>query len=219
MKAGVLGGTFNPIHLGHLRAAEEIAEELDLEKVYLIPSGMPPHKSLQSIPEFSHRLEMARLATNISPFLDVWDIEGRRPGFSYSVETLRSFHSFFGPGLELFFIIGIDAFMEIESWKEYVSLFNYTSFVVVTRPGYNNGKISAFIDSLNIDLAWDFRKNYYCHPSGNVILNKEITLIDISSSKIRNLLSKGKSIRFLVPESVRDYIKEKGLYSANEFIE
>jgi len=212
VKLGILGGTFNPIHLGHLRVAEEVGEELGLNKVYIIPSGMPPHKEKYSLADFSYRLEMARLASNISPILEVWDVEGKRPGLSYSIETLQLFHSRFGANLQLFFIIGMDAFIYIKTWKEYQNLFNFTSFVVINRPGHNKEEFSTFLDSLNVGFIWDKKKKYFCHPSGNLLLKKDTTLMDISATRIREMIGKKKSIRFLVPEVVREYIEKAGLY-------
>jgi nicotinate-nucleotide adenylyltransferase len=215
VKLGILGGTFNPIHLGHLRVAEESGEDLALDKVYLIPSGMPPHKSPHPIADFSHRLEMARLASKTSPMLEVWDIEGKRPGLSYSIETLRLFHSHFGSHLELFFIIGTDAFIEIKTWKEYQNLFTYASFVVINRPGYTTEKFFTFLDSLKAGFVWNPERKCFCHPSGNILLRKDTTLMDISGSRIREMVNKRKSIRFLVPEVVREYIQKAGLYLTN----
>ena len=212
MKLGILGGTFNPIHSGHLRVAEEIGEELGLKKVYIIPSGMPPHKGRYPLADFPHRLKMAILASKISPLLEVWDIEGKRLGFSYSIETLQSFHSYFGSNLELFFIIGTDAFIEIKTWKEYQNLFNFASFVVINRPGYNKERFSPFLDSLHVGFRWDEKRKCFCHPSGNVLLKKDTTLMDISATRIREMVAKKKSIRFLVPEVVREYIEKVGLY-------
>jgi nicotinate-nucleotide adenylyltransferase len=212
VKLGILGGTFNPIHSGHLRVAEEIGEELGLKKVYIIPSGMPPHKEPYPLADFPHRLEMALLASKISPLLEVWDIEGKRSGLSYSIETLQLFHSYFGSNLELFFIIGTDAFIEIKTWKEYQNLFNFASFVVINRPGYNKEKFSQFLDSLNVGFRWDEKRKCFCHPSGNVLLKKDTTLMDISATRIREMVAKKKSIRFLVPEVVREYIEKVGLY-------
>lgn len=212
MKLGILGGTFNPIHSGHLRVAEEIGEELELTKVYIVPSGMPPHKEPYPLADFPHRLEMALLASKISPLLEVWDIEGKRPGFSYSIETLQLFHSYFGSSLELFFIIGMDAFIEIKTWKEYQNLFNFASFVVINRPGYNKNKFSQFLDSLNVGFTWDEKRKCFCHPSGNILLKKDTTLMDISATRIREMVAKKKSIHFLVPEVVREYIEKVGLY-------
>ena len=216
MKLGILGGTFNPIHTAHLRVAEEIGEDLGLEKVYLIPSGMPPHKPQGHLADFSHRLEMARLACQPSPLLEVWDIEGKRPGLSYSIETLRAFHSQFESSLDLFFIIGADAFGEIETWREFKGLFEYTSFVVISRPGHSKGQLLTFIDSLDVGFAWDPQKDCFTHPSGNFLLQRDATLMDISASRIRELVNEGKSIRFLVPEAVREYIEKTGLYRIDE---
>jgi nicotinate-nucleotide adenylyltransferase len=212
MKLGILGGTFDPIHLGHLRAAEEIGEMLDLEKIYLIPTGTPPHKGKYHITEFPHRLEMTIRASKISPLLDVWDIEGKKPGLSYSIETLKAFHRYFGSDLELFFIIGMDAFIEIRTWKEYQNLFHIASFVVINRPGFSKERFSAFLETLDISGRWDEKGIYFCHPSGNVLLNKDTTFMDISATRIRELVAKKKSIRFLVPEVVREYIEKAGLY-------
>ncbi len=212
MKLGILGGTFNPIHLGHLRVAEEIGEDLGLKKVYIIPSGMPPHKPQKPLADFSHRLEMVRLASKTSPILEVWDIEGKRPGLSYSIETLRLFHSHFGSKLELFFIIGADAFIEIRTWKEYKNLFRYASFVVINRPGFNKENFLTFLDSLDVGFVWDQKRKCSCHPSGNILINKDTTLIDISASRIREMVAMKKSIRFLVPQAVREYIEKIGLY-------
>jgi len=212
VKIGILGGTFNPIHLGHLRVAEEIGEDLGLKKVYIIPSGMPPHKPQGYIADFYHRLEMARLASKTSPIIGVWDIEGKRPGLSYSIETLRVFHSHFGSKLELFFILGVDAFVEIKTWKEYQDLFRYASFVVINRPGYNKKKFFTFLDSLNVGFLWNQKKKCFCHSSENILLEKDTTLMDISATRIREMVAKKKSIRFLVPEAVREYIEKIGLY-------
>jgi len=216
VRLGILGGTFNPIHFGHLRAAEEVGESLGLEKVYLIPSGMPPHKSPHPLADFPHRLEMVRLATTISPLLEVWDIEGKKPGFSYSIETLQLFHSSFGSQLELFFILGTDAFFEIKTWKEYLSLFTYASFVVIDRPGNTTEDFFAFLDSLDAGFEWDPERECFCHPSGTILLRKHTTLMDISASRIRETVAMRKSIRFLVPGVVREYIEKAGLYVVNE---
>jgi nicotinate-nucleotide adenylyltransferase len=216
VRVGILGGTFNPIHLGHLRAAEEIGEDLDLQKIYLIPAGIPPHKTPDPVADFSHRLEMVRLASAISPLLEAWDIEGKRSGLSYSIETLRLFHSTFGPQLELFFIVGIDAFLEIQTWKKYPELFKHASFVVINRPGYDTQGFAGFLDSLHVGFAWDPEDRCFCHPSGNTLYQKKTTVMDISASRIRQMVAEGRSIRFLVPEAVREYIERVGLYLAHE---
>jgi nicotinate-nucleotide adenylyltransferase len=216
VRLGILGGTFNPIHLGHLRVAEEVSENLDLESVYLIPSSIPPHKITHQIADFSHRLEMVRLASEISPVLKVWDIEGQRPGPSYSIKTLRLFHSHFGPGLELFFIIGTDAFLWIKTWKEYKDLFRYASFVVINRQELKKDELFLFIESLDAGLVWNNKKKCFCHPMGTDLFSMNTTIMDISASRIRQMVARDESIRFIVPEIVRKYIKNKGLYLINE---
>lgn len=216
MRLGILGGTFNPIHLGHLRVAEEVGGKLDLESVYLIPSSIPPHKITHQVADFSHRLEMVRLASKISPVLKVWDIEGQRPGPSYSIKTLRLFHSHFGPNLELFFIIGTDAFLWIKTWKEYKDLFRYASFVVINRQELKKDELFSFIESLDAGLVWNNKKKCFCHPMGTDLFSMNTTIMDISASRIRQMVARDESIRFIVPEIVRKYIKKKGLYLINE---
>lgn len=213
MRLGILGGTFDPIHLGHLRAAEEIGQEMDLEKVYLIPSASPPHKTEEPLTQFRHRMTMATLAVGDSSLLDVQDLEGNRPGLSYSIETLREFHNVFGPDLDLFFILGVDAFLEIKTWKEYQSLFHHAHFVVIERPGYPHERLESLLLDLCLEVKEEQQYSVLLTPSGNsIMLVAVLNPMDISSTQIRKMVAKGKSIHFLVPESVRKYIIEKGLY-------
>jgi len=212
LRLGILGGTFDPIHLGHLRVAEEMGEGLDLEKIYLIPAALPPHKDSRPITPFQHRLAMTRMAAEESPLLEVLDLEGRRQGLSYSIETLREFKKLFKPKPELFFILGTDAFLEIKTWKEYERLFDYAHFVVIKRPGVQTDELEPFLLSLGVDFIREGEQDEFVSPSGNALLYKKATLMDISSTRIRKMVAVGLSIRFLVPESVRSYIMEKGLY-------
>ena len=114
------------------------------------------------------------------------------------------------PELELFFIIGTDAFLEIKTWKDYRNLFRYASFVVINRPGYTTKRLTAFLDSLNVGFRRSSKGECYCHPSGTVLLRRGITLMDISASKIREKIGKGES-----PEAVREYIEKAGVYKLN----
>jgi nicotinate-nucleotide adenylyltransferase len=211
----MLGGTFDPIHFGHLRIAEEILEELDLEKVLLVPGGLPPHKNGKHITPFDDRLAMTRLAARNSPLLEALDLEGRRKGVSYSIETLRVLHERFKTDLELFFMIGIDAFLEITTWKEYKDLFNNANFVVLKRPGFSFQDLGLFLLSLGVGFEEVEGGRLFVNPSGNQLIYKEATLMDISSTGICDMVARGRSIRFLVPEAVRVYIMEKGLYRVN----
>ena len=212
MKLGILGGTFDPIHFGHLRCAEEICEKMDLDKVFIMPGGQPPHKDRKNLAPFSDRLEMARIGAEESPYLEVIDIEGKRNGFSYSIETLREIHEQYGNNAELFFILGSDAFKEIETWKEYEKLFDLTNFVVLKRPGTSLLELRNFAKSLGLNFKESNNKGDYINPAGNHIFIKDITMMDISSTKIREAVLKGKSINYLIPEKVKSYIFKKGLY-------
>ncbi|MCP4681693.1 MAG: nicotinate (nicotinamide) nucleotide adenylyltransferase [Desulfobacterales bacterium] len=212
MKIGILGGTFDPIHMGHLRTAEEIGEALNLEKVYLIPSALPPHKTKEPPGIFAHRLAMVRLAAAGSPILEASDLEGKRPGFSYSIETLKEFYAICGPELELFFILGTDAFLEIKTWKEYSSLFDYANFVIINRAGYKSEKLEKLLSDPELGLKSTHKPDSFFTPSGKTLIFMAPTLMDISSTRVREMVSKGKSIRFLVPQSVMEYATQKGLY-------
>lgn len=216
MRLGIFGGTFDPIHLGHLRIAEEVCEECNLEKVLLIPGSLPPHKDFKNLTPFTDRLSMIRMAAKLSPLLDVLDLEARREGLSYSIETMREIHRIYDAGLQLFFIIGTDAFMEIKTWKEYKKLFQEAHFIVIKRPGFSFETVKPFVLSLSAGFKEGARSNTFLNPSGNTLTYKEATLMEISSTKIRETVAAGKSIRFLVPESVETYISEKGLYRIHE---
>jgi nicotinate-nucleotide adenylyltransferase len=214
-RLGILGGTFDPIHLGHLRTAVEIGQELNLEKVYLVPSASPPHKTIEPVTSFQHRLTMARLALGGSSFLEVLDLEGKRPGLSYSIETLKEIHNTFSPDPELFFILGMDAFREIMTWKEYQHLFDYSHFVIIQRPGFQPDKIEPLLTNIGLDIRQTKRPDVFMTRSGKTLTFMVATRMDISSTHIRELIRNSKSIRFLVPDPVRIYIMEKGLYSSH----
>jgi nicotinate-nucleotide adenylyltransferase len=210
LKLGILGGTFDPIHFGHLRVAEEVGEKLGLECVYLIPAALPPHKDGKPVSPFEHRMAMTRIAVEGSPLFEALDLEGRRQGLSYSIETLREFRQLFEGDFELFFIIGMDAFLEIGTWKEYRSLFDYANFLVIKRPGFQTQDLLPFLNSL--DVSFEKVGHKFVVPSGNYLMIKEAALMDISSTDIRNRVAEGKTIRFMLPETVREYIVENRLY-------
>lgn len=212
MRLGILGGTFDPIHLGHLRTAEEIGQGLDLEKVYLIPSASPPHRTREPFASFKHRLDMARMAVEDSSLLEALDLENRRPGLSYSIETLKELHKLFSPRPELFFILGTDAFFEIKTWKDYRHLFDYAHFVIIQRAGFQPENLGTLLQNLGVEVGKTDRANVFTAPSGNKIMLMETTLMDISSTRIRKMVIEGESIRFLVPESVANHITKNKLY-------
>ena len=212
MRLGIFGGTFDPVHLGHLRLAEEVGEALELERVYFIPAAAPPHKEGRPITPFEVRMHMVRTAVGESPLLEALDLEGRRQGLSYSIETLKELRRVFAPDPELYFILGMDAFYEIRTWHEYKMLFDYAHFVVIPRPGARSERRESFLSSLDVGFHKEGNGGLFTAPSGKRVIFKEATLMDISSTDIRERVAMEKSVRFLVPEGVRNYIMEKGLY-------
>ncbi len=212
-RLGLFGGTFNPIHYGHLRSAEEVCEALALHRLWFIPAGHPPHKTAQGITSFEVRLEMSRLAVGDHPVMSVSDLEGRRPGRSYSIETLRQIRREVGPAWELYFILGLDAMLEIATWKDYQDLFTLSHFVVLDRPGYDRQRLG---EVLLREVHPLFRplqgERSFQHPSGHNVVLQETTLMDISGTGIREMVRHGRSIRYLLPEAVREYIITHKLY-------
>ena len=212
-RLGLFGGTFNPIHYGHLRSAEEVCEALALHRLWFIPAGHPPHKTAQGITSFEVRLEMSRLAVGDHPVMSVSDLEGRRPGRSYSIETLRQVRREVGPAWELYFILGLDAILEIATWKDFQDLFTLSHFVVLDRPGYDRRRLG---EVLLREVHPLFRplqvERSFQHPSGHNVVLQETTLMDISGTGIREMVRRGHSIRYLLPEAVREYIITHKLY-------
>lgn len=188
MRIGILGGTFNPIHLGHLVLAEEAKEKLNLDKVIFVPAYIPPHKKDEEIVEANHRLKMVELAAKGNPCFEVSPFEIDAKTTSYSVETLREFKKRYGEDTKLFFITGADSLGELFSWKELDEIFKLSQFIVTNRPGYDIANVPKEIEVVTI------------------------TSLEVSSSQIRKKIKENKSIRYLVPESVREYIIAKRLY-------
>ena len=212
-RLGLFGGTFNPIHYGHLRSAEEVCEALALDHLWFIPAGHPPHKTAQGITPFEVRLEMSRLAVGDHPVMSVSDLEGRRPGRSYSIETLRQIRRELGPAWELYFILGLDAMLEIATWKDYKELFTLSHFVVLDRPGYDRRRLGkVLLEEIHPLFRPLQMERSFQHPSGHIVVWQETTLMDISGTGIREMVRHGRSIRYLLPEAVREYIITHKLY-------
>ncbi|MBW2108499.1 MAG: nicotinate-nucleotide adenylyltransferase [Deltaproteobacteria bacterium] len=213
MRLGLFGGTFNPIHIGHLRAAVEVWEAFRLDKVLLIPSAHPPHKDVGEVAGAEDRLAMVRLAVNEVPFLEASDVELNRHGPSYTIETLKHFRSRLPDGSALYFILGVDAFSEITTWKSYTQLFAVADFIVMTRPKAAIKDLESFI---NEHISGAYRYNEasrdFSHPELCRIHPFDITHLDISATDTRERIRQGRSIRFLVPNAVEALIKTKGLY-------
>lgn len=198
-RLGIMGGTFDPIHLGHLVAAEEAYHFFDLDKVLFIPAARPPHKNLENVTNISHRLQMVDLATAANSHFEVLDIETKRQGPSYTVDTIRELSNEYNGTTELFFITGEDAILQIMNWRDPEVLLQFTNFIAVSRYGRPAGEHDHFM----AQLPENVREKVY---------PLEIPLIGVSSTDIRDRIAKGRSIRYLVPDVVEVYIREKNLY-------
>lgn len=212
MNVGVLGGTFNPIHLAHLRLAEEMREALALARVILVPAGDPPLKR-RGVAPASLRLEMVRRAVASNPALEVDDLEVRRQGPSYTVDTLAELGRRL-PGARLWFLVGADTLRDLESWHEPERLFALASFAVAARPGQPAG----LRELLPASLARPFSDGPQglVHPSGHELRAVPFTPLAISASDIRRRVARGASLRYLVPDEVIEFIGKHHLYQEKE---
>jgi len=219
-RVGLLGGTFDPIHLGHLETASAARRALQLDCVYVLPSNVPPHRTQQPAASSHHRFAMTALAVNGLDRLRASDIELSTPGPSYTAETLTRFSASTGLGVsQIFFITGADAFAEIETWYRYPDVLDLANFVVVSRPG-------CAVDSLRDRLPALARRMFDVGTTAAAVSNEEraarshtiflvnATTPDVSSSDIRQRLMTRHSITGLVPATVERHITQHGLYGA-----
>ena len=216
-RLGILGGTFNPIHLGHLAAAEEVRDRLKLEKVIFIPSFLPPHKIDEEIPSAVQRQEMVRLAIKGNAQFTVSDVEIQRGGRSYTIDTMEALQQSH-PGAELYFLTGLDSFLEIRTWKDWDRLLTLCSFVVLSREGYRFRDIAqlGFLDVPEQELsALDAREKDQVVITGESrpVYLERVPFYDISSTDIRMRVREGRSIKYHLPEAVEHYIIENKLYA------
>lgn len=197
-RLGIMGGTFDPIHIGHLACAEQVREAFSLDGVVFIPAGDPWMKSDRAVTAAQNRLEMVRLAIADNPQFDASSIEVDRPGRTYTVDTLRQMRAHFPGNVELYFISGADAVFRILEWRDSAQLGRLAHLVAVTRPGY---RIS------------DARRRYMrTHANILHLLQVDVTALVVSSTDLREKVRTGRSIRYLSPQPVVDYIREHGLY-------
>ena len=213
MKWGLLGGTFDPIHYGHLRAAEEMLQIFDLNRIIFIPSSRPPHKLEAEITSFYHREQMVRMAIEGNVSFSFSDVENLRSGKSYSVETVEYILNKYLEDLELYFIIGQDAFQAITTWKNWEKLLLLCNFAVMTRPGYKQKGLENILpDGFASRFTYDKKIDGYKGPTGHAIYFRHVTFLDISSSRIREMINAGQSVRYLLPDNVRNYIVKNSIY-------
>ncbi len=220
MRIGLFGGTFNPVHTGHLRAALEVREAFALDEVHLIPSAVPPHKDPRGIAPARHRVAMVRAAAGDQEGFVVSDAELRRRGPSYSVDTVADYRRRLPENGRLFLIIGGDAFREIHTWKSYRRLFEQVAFIVMVRPGARQRATAAELEEIgrclhrHVDPGYDLQRRgrRFVHDRLQPVAVTEVTRLQISATRIRALIAEGRSIRYLVPDAVMDYIRRQGLY-------
>jgi nicotinate-nucleotide adenylyltransferase len=205
----LFGGSFNPPHFGHLRLAEELCETLRLTRVVFVPSANPPHKSGARMASAHERSEMLRLACAGNKRFEVSDIEIKRDGPSYTVDTLAAIPQ--ENRERVYFVLGSDSLREIHTWKDYERLFTLCNFVVVTRPGLKFETAWACVPD-HIRRQYRIHDSEYLHGTGLRVIPSSVTGLDISSTMIRGLIGNAKSVRYLTPEPVRIYIQEKGIY-------
>ncbi|GAB4401234.1 MAG: nicotinate-nucleotide adenylyltransferase [Anaerolineales bacterium] len=197
MRLGVFGGTFDPVHYGHLVAAEEVRYRLRLDKVLFVPAGMPPHKLDHDITPTRHRVAMLELAIASNPGFALSRVDIDRHGPCYTVDTLALLHEEYGPGAELFFLMGMDSLADILTWKDPERLIRLARIVVVGRPGFQ-----ADVDELDKVLP----------GAAERICIVDTPLMEVSSSDIRQRVREGAPIRYQVPEAVEAYIRAHRLY-------
>ena len=219
-RIGLFGGTFNPIHMGHVQVIREVKEGFDLDKIFIIPSALPPHKETAGIIDVLDRIEMIRLAFSDDPDFMVSDVELKRSGFSYTIDTVRHFKSILPENAKLFFIVGLDAFLEVNTWKSYKDLFLLIPFIVMSRT--TTGQRDTVLQWKNLGrylksrisdrYKYSVSRSCFIHDEKQPVSLFEVTPVDISSTEIRECVRKGRTIKSLVPEIVEDLIKTKGLY-------
>ena len=199
MRVGVLGGTFDPIHLGHLKIAEEVRLKLDLERVLFIPTGQPRLRTDKYLSPVADRLRMVELATSDNPYFQVCDNETRRGGPTYTVDTLIELRGTLGTDASLYFIVGVDILRRFHDWKEPERVLELCNVVVVTRPGHEDFDWPAWLVTFP--------------QAADRLTRLDTTMVDISGTEIRRRSGQGKSVRKLVPASVAEYIQERNLYT------
>lgn len=213
-RIGVLGGTLDPIHCGHVAAAAAARDALDLSSVLVIPSRVPPHRAVQPVASAYHRFAMAALAVSKEPRLEVSDIELRSDGPSYTADTLQRLHATGLSTLQIFFITGADAFAEIATWKKYPEVLDLAHFVVVSRPGYQIETLPERLPGLAARMrpVAETRREV----SEPLIHLLRAPTPDVSATIVRERLKRGDPIAGLVPPLVEAHIVKHHLYRAEQ---
>ena len=191
-----------------------------MERIWLVPASIPPHKEMKNVAGAQDRLEMIRLAVESDSLFSVTEVELKRAGPSYTIDTLGHFKSILPGDARLYFIMGMDAFLDIDTWKSYEELFRVAPFIVMSRPGSTDSKSDSaweqarevLTSRVSAGYAYDRGRNAFFHPENKPVFLFEVTPVEISSTMIRERIKKGREINGLVPEKVKEFIKVKGLY-------
>ena len=211
MRVGLFGGSFNPIHFGHLRAAEEVREMLKLDLVYFVPASSPPHKPEGELAPAEHRLQMVRLATKGNRHFMVSDAEIRRAGRSYTIDTAKHFTTTLRHQAQIFILMGSDQFLELETWKDCDDLVKLCSIAVHTRLREGEAAARVSLAALN-RFGYIKEQDHYVNPGGQTLSFVQTTFFPISATQIRQKIQNNESINYLLPGDVVDYLRRHALY-------
>lgn len=198
-RIGIMGGTFDPIHYGHLVAAEESRSAFCLDKVIFMPAGRPPHKRSRKVSEPEQRYHMTALAVSSNPGFEVSRLEVDKDEITYTYDTVTDLRRIYGEDTRIYFITGADAVLELLTWYRIEELLGICGFIAVTRPGFDKGDLEQKIKEITSKY-------------GGEIICIEVPLLAISSTDIRERCRNGKTIKYLLPEEVEQYILENGMY-------
>lgn len=219
-RVGLFGGTFNPVHLAHLNVATDVKKGFGLHRVYVVPSAVPPHKTMTNVAAADDRLEMVRRCFEGRDGFVVSDIEVNRKGPSFTIDTVKELLNDFSGSAEMFLMIGTDAFFEIHTWRSIKTLLTLVPLIVMTRPGdsmetarWKEERAGAYLSgNISEDYMWVPDRCCFRHSKWKEIHFYDVTQMEISSTKIRNLVKEGNTVAPYVEKGVADYITDKGLY-------
>lgn len=220
MRIGLFGGTFNPIHRGHLRAASEVIKIFNLDHIFLIPAALPPHKTPVTVASADDRLEMIKLAINGISGITVSDVELQRSGLSYTIDTVYHFKGTYPADALIYLIMGLDAFLEIDSWKSCLELLEQIPMIVMARPHERHQSaqqgwkiLESYLKSkISVDYRFSGSQNCFISAGMQPVHICDVKALNISSTKIRQEVKQKQTIENWVPTEVAEYIKHKGLY-------
>jgi nicotinate-nucleotide adenylyltransferase len=209
LRIGIFGGTFNPIHFGHLRPVEEIRMQFSLHRIYFVLANIPPHKRENNLVSAKERYSILKYAVKDNPFFFASSIEMRRKKPSYSFDTIKYFKKKY-PDDEIFFIMGSDAFAEFDTWFKYEKISALVDIIVMLRENFKCD------NEFTAKLGYEKKGNYLTNDFGKKVFFINVTRFDISSSMIRDLISKKESVKYFLPQKCLNYIVKKKLYTEKE---